>query len=354
MDFVDFYHDQDKKIMSGIENAPPFLVNHRAMTDDELSGLVDREFADPVRRLFPIASKAETWRSIAYFNHQAETLISKRALLSPESAAEREKTRKLLVKAAKLWGLDDDETVQLSSFVNLGIHQAEAEEVDPGPGIQFRGHFVPVAKDTAGDTANEFLRHAASIDLDTRENTAGLLLKAAETVGAELPSATQHQLQAEAGIGTCTAGEAANVLFNFTPYIPHKAEVSKHMVSLRQALDRQPADTLLTSDHVDKLASTIKRLGTRYNIAHTAESLHALRTITPAFIQDGVAALKDQVTFPGGVRGSRTSIQKNADRLSTHLSNTHKAEAYQPDEIIAELQKLTPVDLLPLRKLLQG
>jgi len=354
MDFIDFYHDPEQTIMGSIENAPPFLVGHRAMTDKELEGLSLREFADPNSRQFPIASRAETWRSIAYFNHQAQTLVAKQALLSPESAAEREKTRQLLAKAAQLWDLDDDEVVKLSEHVNLGLHTAEAEEVTPGPGITFNGQFVPVTGTTAPDTAADFLQHAPKMDRGVCRDTAGALLKAAESVGAELPLETKHELQVRAGEGTCTAGEAATILFKAVPHIPHKAEIHDTLSRLRTALDLTPPSRVLKKASVDRIAALLQKAGDHFVVPHVAESLEALRTITPAVLMSGVGAVRDTVKLPGGIRASKAKITSNASYLSTWLANTHKAEAHKPDDIVTELQKLTPVDLLPLREHIGG
>jgi len=91
--FVDIYHDKSKtvlqQIMADRPDLPPFVVQHRAMTDDEIAHLSSAEFADMRNRMFPICSRAETWNSIAYFNRQP--LVEKKAVLSPESFAARRK-----------------------------------------------------------------------------------------------------------------------------------------------------------------------------------------------------------------------------------------------------------------------
>ena len=347
MSYIDFYHDQDKAILSKIEKQPEFLVGHRAMSDDELKSLSPGEFADPVNRMFPISSRAETWRSIAYFNRQGPELIQKTAALSHKSAQEREQTRNLLAKAAQLWGLEDDEVEALSGFVTLGVlKKAEAE---PGPGVTYGGTFVPVTPDTANTVACDFLRHAASMDRDIAKNTAGMLLKAAASASAELPADTSHKLQVQAGLGTCTAREAANAIFKVVPHIPHRAAITKVLSETRRALDKLPEGKLLLASQVSSLSAILSKAGTQYNIPHIAETLSSMRTVTPAVIEAGLNVRLDRVKLPGGVRASKAAIARNAEWLGTWLSNTHQAEAYTPDEIIDTLKKLTPVEILPLR-----
>lgn len=347
MDYIDYYSDPDKKIMQSVEELPPFLAGHRAMTEKELDSLGNRAFADPAHRRFPIASRAETWRSIAYFNRQP--MVHKEALLSPQSAKQRTEIRNMLAKAAQLWGLDDDEVAKLSDTVTLGV-QKQAEGEEERNGFNFNGTFVEVSKDNAAEVAEDFMAHAASIDHLERIETAELVLKAAESAGAQLPPDVSSKLEAHALKGTCTARDASNAVDAILPYVPHKSASHKTLAQIRRTLDGMNADRLLLPSMVKNLGTSIASVGKKYHILKTAEVMQKLQTVTPTLIDTRLNEKRDEVNLPGGIVASRKHIASQAEWFSNWLSNHHSAEAYTPEEITDALQTLTPVELLPLRK----
>jgi len=323
---VDFYHDPDKVVFEHIRQTrtlPPFVVAHRAMSEDELKKLDAREFADASHRMFPVCSAAETWTSIAYFN------VLKQALLSAESAAGREDIRTMLSKAASLWGLNDDEVQELAKNVTLGIPKKAEAEVTPSEQVK------------------RFLANAPVIPVMTRKEEAEVLLKAAET---ELDPDTRTQLMVHAGAATCTAGEAQAVLTKVIPQVPFRSEYRPILQALRESLNHQASSDLLDPDDATNLMACLEKVTQQYHIrkAHIED----LRSFT---MGDAVALQKeaeDSVRLPGGIFAKKSAISENASQLSIHLSNIHSVDAHRPEEILAALQKLSPTEILPFRPLI--
>ena len=344
--FVDFYKDSAKAIDQMIRqekaHLPPFMVRHRAMSDNELAGLSRGSFADPDTRTFPICSRAETWHSIAYFNRQ----VLKQAALSPMSAEARNKVRAMLTKAASLWGLDDEEVEQLKNQVNLNIVKtAEAEN-----SIDVGGTSIEVKDAEAGKTAAcQFLDIAHGMPEGLRRRTANSVMKAASAVGTELEEDEIRALLQHAGAATCTAGDAVTVMDGIVPFIPHFAECLEPALRLRDAMASRPGGTLLQPKEVNDLVASLESIVDRYNIKK-ANISEALRRITPVDLQEEYKAMSDIVKLPGGILARKTAVAENAETLSNALHNMHGVTAYKPEAIIKALRGMTPREILPLRQ----
>ena len=344
--FVDFYKDSAKAIAQMIRKEkaqlPPFMVRHRAMSEDELSGLSRGSFADPDTRTFPICSRAETWHSIAYFNRQ----VLKQAALSPMSAEARNKVRAMLTKAASLWGLDDDEVEQLKNQVNLNIVKtAEAENT-----ISIGGTSIEVKDAEAGkEAACQFLDVAPGMSEGLRRRTANSVMKAASAVGTELEETEIRTLLQHAGAATCTVGDAVTVMDGIVPFIPHFALCRESAGRLRDAMAARPSGSLLQPKEVNDLVASLESIVDRYNIKNANVS-EALRRITPVDLQDEYKAMTDVVKLPGGIMARKTAVAENAETLSNTLHNMYSVTAYKPDDIIKALRGMTPREILPLRQ----
>jgi hypothetical protein len=343
--FVDFYKDKDKALLAEIRQEkaelPPFIVNHRAMSDEELGKLSRGSFADQASRTFPICSKAETWHSIAYFNKQ----LSKQAKLSPMSAQAREEIRETLAKAASLWGLDDEEVEKLREQVNLKVTKtAEAENC-----IEFAGTAVPVRTAAEGkDAVYQFLDVAYGMPEQTRRHTALGVMKAASSVGAKIEEEDVRTLLQHAGAATCTVGDAVTVLDSIIPFIPHYAEACAPACGVRDELLKRKSGDLLDPKEVNDLVASLEGVAHKFNIKQASIS-DSLRRITPADIEAEHAAIADVVKLPGGIMARKSAISENAMNLSDMLHNMYSVEAHRPEEIISALSKMTPREILPLR-----
>jgi len=345
--FVDIYHDKSKtvlqQIMADRPDLPPFVVQHRAMTDDEIAHLSSAEFADMRNRMFPICSRAETWNSIAYFNRQP--LVEKKAVLSPESFAAREMIRETLAKAASLWGLDDEEVEMLSKQVTLRVpKKAETDNI-----IEFHGTSVPVTDAISGKTVvAQFLECASDMPESERRSTATCVLKAASSVDTVVPEAQIRTLLQHAGAATCTREDALSVLDGVIPYIPHYAEAAKTTRNVRDCLRKMPEGSLMQPNDVNAMVDSLESISHRYDIRHAAVA-EGLRRITTADIEAEMAEQADMVKLPGGIMARKSAIAENAMTLSDMMHNLYQVEAHRPEDIVTALGKLTPREILPLR-----
>lgn len=323
----DYYTDTDKTVWSEIAQRPdlPEFVRHRALSEEDHKRLAPTEFADPSARLYPICSKAETWRSIAYFN-----AVPHQALLSPASAKEREHIRTMLAKAASLWGLNDDEVQKLSEQVTLHVAEAEAPEID-----------LPT-----------FLRTADTFEPEQRRQTADLLLKAAETSDTELAEDVRRRLQKYAGAGTCSVLEASCTIRDLLKEVPYRSDARPMLVDIQQSLAHKAEGELLAPRDVDVLEDLIETVAKRYHIRKFAAT-ERLRTFVLEDAKEVGEEVADRVELPGGIMARKAAVSENAKRIGVALHNLHGIDAYSPEEQLTQLQRLTPVELLPFRPLVQ-
>jgi len=328
---VDFYHDAGgdvfTRIQAGLQShgkeLPPFIVGHRAMTEKEHSSLAPGEFAAPAQRLFPISSKAETWKSLAYYG------VLKSASLTPASAADREGIRTMLAKAASLWGLDDDQVAELAHDVTLTIPKtAESES--------------PVA------AIDPFLAKAMSMDEPARREGAGLLLKAAEAE--ELDPERMRQMLVHAGEATCTAGEAAAFLSKLVPKVPLRSDHYKPLSALRDHLRHTASSDILDPDDVNEIVGIVEVVDKQYHLKVSASE--SLRRLTLADAVEVVEDSRDVVALPGGIMARKSAMAENSEMIGNHLSNVHGIATDNPAEVMAELLRLSPIDIVPLRPLI--
>lgn len=330
--FTDAYNDPDGEVFRSIQRRyesqgcalPSFVVRHRAMAGDELSRLKPTEFALPAKRLFPVCSKAETWKSIAYFN------VLKTAALTPASAQEREETRGLLAKAASLWGLDDDEVKSLVHDVTLALpKKAEAEP------------------DVRADT---FLKKAPALSMEERREQAGLILRAASAEA--LDGDTLRALQKHAGAATCTAGEAVRALEAVITEIPYLSDYRKPFIALQDSLRRTASAELLDPADVSEMVGLLEQAERQYRLK--TASAEKLRTFVMSDALASVDGRLDETSLPGGIIAKRASVEANAERIGTYLSNRHGIDVYGPEAVLAALKGMAPVDIVPLRPLIGG
>lgn len=329
-EFVDFYRDSKGVIFEAIKQKyaqgsklPPFIINHRAMTETELKALSPQEFALPEKRLFPICSKAETWKSIAYFN------ILKKAALSPASAKDRERIRQMLAKAASLWGLNDDEVEELAKNVNLSIPKEASTE-------------------TVRDAVTQFINVADAFPEPERRDIANTLLKVAESE--PLKEEELNILLKHAGAATCVASDVTSILDEIIPQIPYRSPYYKPLVDLRNTTIHMAASDIMDPEDISNLVSTIEEIAQRYHIKTNAAD--KLRKFSLADAHKAIAEINDIVRLPGGIRAKKSAVAENAKEISIYLSNLHNVEAYTPDEIISTFNKMSPVDILPFRSLI--
>jgi len=326
---VDFYHDADGEIFTRIQarlqargkELPPYIVGHRAMSEKEHSGLASSEFADPGQKLFPINSKAETWKSIAYYN------VLKSASLTPASAADREEIRTMLAKAASLWGLDDDQVAELAHDVTLT---------------------VPKKAESPVEAVEPFLKAAMDMDEPARRESAGRILKAAEAE--ELDPDQMRRMLAHAGEATCTAGEAADFLSRLVPRIPMRSGHYKPLSALRDHLRHTASGEILEPGDVTEMVGIVEAVDKQYHLRAAASE--SLRTFTLADAAEVVRDDRDAVTLPGGIMALKSAMSENSEAIGNHLSNIHGIETDNPDEVLAALNGMSPVDIVPLRPLI--
>jgi len=89
-------------------NIPGYVLNSHMLDKEATAGLSDNEFADDVRRLFPITSPADTWLSAAYFSKNAEACGYRddyRACVAGR-----------LRTAARIYGIEKDVNALTTSF----------------------------------------------------------------------------------------------------------------------------------------------------------------------------------------------------------------------------------------------
>lgn len=333
---VDFYTDPDKMVLRSIErryesqgSALPAFVTKRAMSESEVKALAPSEFACPEKRLFPVCSRADTWRSIAYFN------VLKSAALSPASAREREGIRAMLAKAASLWGLDDAEVADLVQDVTLAL----PKKAESAP--------RPVA-----DRIAAFDRAAPRMDDASRRAEADSILKAAAAEGEELDADARAMLLRRAGAATCTAATARRVVGRVLAELPFGSPQRDTLDKLHDSLFRMAASELLDPEDTAALVEHVERVAGHYHIKQAAAD--EMREFGADDAERILAEERDKVRLPGGIMARKSAVAENVKPIGIRLANDHGIEAYGVEDTLAALGRLAPVDLLPFRSLIGG
>jgi hypothetical protein len=127
---MDVLHDATHKLwvnfaLSPSSSIPEYVYNYTLPEVKAASTFENSEFADPVRRWFPIGDASTTWLSALYFN--------KHALADelPYKKAEREFVGATILKAGKLHGIESDLKQLIDGLADtLAANKQAAANVD--------------------------------------------------------------------------------------------------------------------------------------------------------------------------------------------------------------------------------
>lgn len=170
---------------------PDFVKEASLLTVEDARTLPAQSFADPVRRMFPIHDRANTWLSMAFF-HKAGIDLSQLFGLSG-----RQMVCNILDKAAKLWDL----TEERKRILTPPLEKTAAARVE----IVFK------VKDEVVDTvplqdnlqlqklASTFSQSRQLYPYVTRKDVARQLLRAEDTLGEIFTAEERSRLQKQAG-----------------------------------------------------------------------------------------------------------------------------------------------------------
>lgn len=186
---MDVLHDQSHRQFIGIAetyDVPEYVMENEVPTKEAYDGSIpDSLFADPVHRMFPVDTAANTWLSAAYFKEAADSI---------RAADLRELVHDRIVKAAGAHGNIKDVQAVLSF---TGPASVDPSELD--------ANYAYVVKDAAGRSAcrrypiydraglklacDYFARNRSSYSTaDRTKIAAGILRRAAELGEDDVPS----------------------------------------------------------------------------------------------------------------------------------------------------------------------
>lgn len=344
---IDQYHE-GRAVVEALKAdglLPENLMSHTAMSADALEKLTGNEFADSRNRQWPICNRNETALSLLTFE-----AMTRRGSVSLDTVKERDNIRGILRKAAGMFGLNDEKLAKLSKNVNLEKVFGDGP-AEPAAILSLRGRSAAIhtAEDCAS-AADDLSRNLGRMAEKERREASSIVLRAASTLGWQPPDETEDILHRAAGVGTCrkdTAVEIADKVRRVLPW--HAASDDMTLKTVVEKLEEQPGG-VLTPDMVDRVAEALDSVQNHYYIPTDRRvDISPLREITPGMLRRASTKQKDKVKLPGGLVCSRAHIEENAEIIGNTLANRTDFTGHRPEEIIAALKSMTPLELTGYR-----
>ena len=273
---MDALHDKSHRVWVSIgrkyqEMIPDYVMSYDVGDEKTASALVDENFADSARRLFPIDSPAATWLSNVYFTKDAldGTL--------PYGKVEHDYVKSMLKGAAAMYGVTPD-VDKIVNAITKSAAPINAEDDDKNYGyvrMDKEGHVVtrryPMF-DAEGvhKAASYFEENRSKYPLSMRSEIAGnIMRKAAEyTVPVtELPKA----VLSEAGRGLPELAKLAEEL-EYRADLTKDPEMAAKLAEVTKGiLAATPKDIM---DSLQKLAEVIERYDSAAGLLEKRASKH--------------------------------------------------------------------------------
>lgn len=323
---MDFYHDENKnelcsilhKLQQNGVNPPKYVLTKTAHEKSE--DLPRTSYAYPEEKKFPIHTKADTWLSAAYFSQKQANL--------PKNAKDRIKG--MIHKGADLWNIPEDKLKEMDLILAPALEkQAEDDENK----VHNKDEFQSYCK-TALD-------RFSNMDLSQRKHISEQLLKTSEEQEWALEPEVQKQLEQSACQGYGLRDKVTNYLYNVKTRLPKKASELHHIVDtcLRE-VDQQASfpdqDILYKTAALTDIVLQNQSGPIQNGQLPEREIFNISRT-------EANRARNALVQLPGNHVMWKHAIDNSRDALAADLYAMTGKELSTTDEIIQEMQNLTPV-----------
>lgn len=282
------------------QTALPGYVKEAAASTADHSTLPDEWCGDPIRRKFPLNTKAACWLSYAYF------LGSRGAYNTKEAAFIQDRIK----KAGEFWNIAG-ELKSLEKDLTAETKAAEyALTIDVG--LKSQRTLFPLADAVSVKTSGENLfanRH--QYPYEWRKTAArAILRKAAQLTDVAFSGEAQRWLEKAAGFGVTSPRLAAEKLANRVLMIPNKfGALRVKMAELTKTVQRMPK---CTPTFLQKLAAVVDRVDRDTGLARWYRETVDLpeEMFFDVLQKDAASVLSDHVSLTTGHAWPMSEISK--------------------------------------------
>lgn len=188
---------------------PEFVKEASAAEEQDCNSISTDLYADPVRHLYPLNNKSNTWLAREYFRSASKDYSHKEASLIQAK----------IEKAAKFWGLDEPRRAAKAPSVSYAV------EVSHGADKVFT---LNIASPYQYKEACDHLRsHRSAMTYEMRRSMARSLHNAPEEFKKCLDDNTREFLDKTAGYGMCQYPDLAEAIYKRIVCIGHQSPEMK-------------------------------------------------------------------------------------------------------------------------------
>ena len=265
---VDFIRDNSKRVWLGIatKTTVPTYVNTAEISKEAADTLLDSEFADPVKRIFPLNNAANTWISGMYLK-EAEKPLRGEFGYNEYGYLEYQ-----IEKAAKIYGIEDD---MATGYKELEKAIVNPEDLDSSYGWIIKDasgevtarKFKIVNKTGVLKAASYFDRNRSKYPIAIRRQVSKFIIKKAYQYG-EDTTLLPDSIIKEAGAGIPDIGQMVQEIERRALMVKD-AEIKDMLNSVAAVFSVSTGTELNESlekiaeliDSIDKLAGLDKKYG---------------------------------------------------------------------------------------------
>ena len=240
--FVTWLHINEKLQ----EQIPTYVKEYTPLTKEGSSNLTDNQWADDVRRWFPIDCKENTWMSAAYFGFNEDKLPYKQAM--------RDYVKTRIIKAAGLYDIrkDVDEVFNKMSETQAPV-VFYGLVVDNPPGVMDM-EFPLNSMNEVKQAAEYFNEYRFNYTPEQRKEIAGNIVKRAEVLGVDVETLPKS-VHVDAGYGIPDKLELVTEILD-RAHLSKDAELSLALANIGQMICELPSIAEST-EALQKLAEVI-------------------------------------------------------------------------------------------------